>query len=94
MAGIKFCFFSPGENGKWGQPGEIRWKVATLSKIPKKICPIVWLTFSPKKKRVFFSVFFYKKMEDELKKWREEMEGEMYIPLPHFPLGIKKCQNP
>ena len=47
-----------------------------------------------KKKRVFFSVFFYKKMEDELKKYREEKERELYIPLLHFPLGIKKCQNP
>ena len=47
-----------------------------------------------KKKKSFFSVFFYKKMEDELKKYREEKERELYIPLPHFPLGIKKCQNP
>ena len=46
------------------------------------------------KKKIFFSVFFYKKMEDELKKYREEKERELYIPLPHFPLGIKKCQNP
>ena len=32
--------------------------------------------------------------KDELKKYREEKERELYIPLPHFPLGIKKCQNP
>ena len=45
------------------------------------------------KKRRFFSVFS-KKMEVELKKCREEMEGENYMALPHFPLSLQKCQNP
>ena len=36
----------------------------------------------------------YEQMKVELKKCREEKEGEMYMPLPHFPFGIQKCQNP
>ena len=89
-------FFFPGENVKWGQPGEIRWKVVTLDKIPKKFDLKFGshFPFSPGKKKTFFFPFFFQKMKVELKKCREEKEREMHMPLPHFPLSIQECQNP